>query len=214
MNKTQNPKHIQKYVWIIAVAAAVLLLLPDPGPCGQWQSVARMIGSRDAVAVVTPEGKLLYAKNGEKPLVPASTLKLLTADTALARRGIPSPEQMHRQIYLDFSRMEYQIALDEAEEFLSEYPDHYLAEDVLFIRGECLLEQEKYFDALMEFSKILKEYPKGKRVPGTLLRMGMAYQEIGDRDLAAGVLRRLVREYPASEEAATAQDRFGELLKD
>ncbi len=136
------------------------------------------------------------------------------ADTVLSRSGFPSAEQMHRQIYLDFSRMEYQIALDEAEEFLSEYPDHYLAEDVIFIRGECLMEQEKYFDALMEFSKMLKNSPKGDKVPGALLRMGIAYQKIGDRDLSAGVLRRLAREYPESEEAATARDRYGDLLKD
>ena len=37
--------------------------------------------------MATPEGKLIYAKNGEKPLIPASTLKLLTADTALAHLG-------------------------------------------------------------------------------------------------------------------------------
>ncbi|MFP3981378.1 MAG: D-alanyl-D-alanine carboxypeptidase/D-alanyl-D-alanine-endopeptidase, partial [Desulfobacterales bacterium] len=68
-------------------AAAVILLLPVRGACDQWQSVTRMIGSRDAVAVATPEGKLLYAKHGEKPLVPASALKLLTAGTALSHLG-------------------------------------------------------------------------------------------------------------------------------
>lgn len=81
----QNKK-FPSYV-CIAVAAAVIFLLPAPGLCGQWQRVARMIGHQDAVAVATPEGKLLYAKNGGKSLVPASTLKLLTADTALSHLG-------------------------------------------------------------------------------------------------------------------------------
>ncbi|MCF8036070.1 MAG: D-alanyl-D-alanine carboxypeptidase [Desulfobacteraceae bacterium] len=79
--------NFSSYAWIIAAAAAVLLLLPAPGPCGQWQRVARMIGHQDAVAVAAPGGEALYAKNAEKPLVPASTLKLLTADTALAHLG-------------------------------------------------------------------------------------------------------------------------------
>ncbi|MBS3731903.1 MAG: D-alanyl-D-alanine carboxypeptidase [Desulfobacterales bacterium] len=46
-----------------------------------------MIGHQDAVAVATPKGEPLYAKNTEKPLVPASALKLLTAGTALSHLG-------------------------------------------------------------------------------------------------------------------------------
>lgn len=128
--------------------------------------------------------------------------------------SVPLPEQMHRQIYLDFSRMEYQIALDDSKVFLETYPDHPLAEDVIFIRGECLIEQKKYFEALKEFSAILKEYPDGEKVPAALLRMAISYDEIGDRDLAAGVLRRLVRDYPYSEESATAKEKFGDLLQE
>ncbi|MBS3754962.1 MAG: D-alanyl-D-alanine carboxypeptidase [Desulfobacterales bacterium] len=79
--------NFSSYAWIIAAAAAVLFLLPAPGPCGQWQRVARMIGHQDAVAVATPKGEPLYAKNTEKPLVPASALKLLTAGTALSHLG-------------------------------------------------------------------------------------------------------------------------------
>jgi len=126
----------------------------------------------------------------------------------------PSAGVMYRQIYLDFSRMEYQIALEDSKLFLDEYPDNPLAEDVIFIRGECLIEQEKYFDALKEFSRILKEYPNGKKVPASLLRMAVAYEEIGDSDLAAGIVRRLLRDYPNSEEAAAAEEEFGTVLED
>lgn len=126
----------------------------------------------------------------------------------------PSAGVMYRQIYLDFSRMEYQIALEDSKLFLDEYPDNPLAEEVIFIRGECFIEQEKYFDALKEFSRILKKYPEGKKVPASLLRMAVAYEEIGDSDLAAGIVRRLLRDYPNSEEAAAAEEEFGSILED
>ncbi len=125
---------------------------------------------------------------------------------------VPEPEEFHRQIYLDFSRMEYQLAVEESDIFLDHYNDHPLSEDVRFIRGECFMELGKYFDALKEFSAILQQFPGGRKKPATLLRMAISYDSIGDDDLAAGVARRLVREHPGSEEAATARERFGELV--
>ncbi|MCK4538261.1 MAG: tetratricopeptide repeat protein [Candidatus Krumholzibacteria bacterium] len=126
--------------------------------------------------------------------------------------AMPSPEEIHRQIYLDFSRMEYKVALDESEMFLERYGTHPLGEEVRFIRGECFMELGQYFDALKEFSAILQQYPGGRRKPSSLLRMAISYEKIGDRDLAVGVARRLVREHPGSEEASEARERFSDLL--
>lgn len=126
---------------------------------------------------------------------------------------VPSAEEIHQQTYLDFSRMEYQIALDESQAFLENYPDHPLGQEVRFVRGECYMELGKHFDALKEFSAVLEGYPRGKKVPSSLLRMAVCYDAIGDRGLSEGVVRRLVREYPASEEAAVAKERFADLLE-
>ena len=126
---------------------------------------------------------------------------------------VPPPEEIHRQVYLDYNRSEYQLALEESELFLTEYPDHPLGEEVRFIRGECYMGQEQYFDALKEFSVIMQKYPRGKKIPAVLFRMAVSYESIGEGELAAGVVRRLIREYPYSEEAAAAEDRFGDLLE-
>jgi tetratricopeptide (TPR) repeat protein len=110
---------------------------------------------------------------------------------------VPPAEEIHRQMYLDFSRGEF-----------------HLMQEVLFIRGECFMEQKKYFDALKEFSRILQDFPSGDRVPASLLRMAISYESIGEREIAGGIVRRLIREHPYSEEAAVAEDRFGELLQE
>lgn len=127
---------------------------------------------------------------------------------------VPPAEEIHRQMYLDFSRGEFQLAIEESDVFLEEYGDHDLTQEVLFIRGECFMEQKKYFDALKEFSRILQDYPSGSRVPASLLRMAIAYESIGEREIASGVVRRLIREHPYSEEAAVAEERFKELLQE
>jgi TolA-binding protein len=150
---------------------------------------------------------------GDRPgVVPDSVLADSLGTPAVT--APPPPEEIHRQMYLDFSRGEFQLALEESEIFLDEYPDHRLLQEILFIRGECFMEQEKYFDALKEFSRILQDFPSGERVPATLLRMAIAYESIGEREIAGGIVRRLIREHPYSEEAAVAEDRFGELLKE
>lgn len=131
-------------------------------------------------------------------------------DSAAASGSMPTPEEMYRQIYLDFSRMEYEIALEESEEFLRVYPGDQRTEDVRYVRGECYLELDKDHDALREFSTILQDYPRGRKTPAVLLRMAITYDRTGDEELAQGVAGRLIREYPDSEEAAEARERFGE----
>ena len=133
-------------------------------------------------------------------------------DSAASAVAVPTAEEMYRQIYLDFSRMKYEISLEQSDEFLREYPDDPLAEEVRFLRGECFVELGRDFDALKEFSTILQEFPRGRRTPAALLRMAISYERIGDTDLAAGVVRRLVREYPDSEEAVEARERFSGML--
>ena len=136
------------------------------------------------------------------------------SDSAVAASSVPVPEEMYRQIYLDFSRMEYEIALEESEVFLREYPGDPMTEDVRFIRGECFLELDKDHDALREFSTILQDYPRGRKTPAVLLRMAITYDRTGDSELAHGVAGRLLREYPDSEEAAEARERFGDSPDD
>ena len=127
-----------------------------------------------------------------------------SSDSAAAAAAVPTPEEMYRQIYLDFSRMEDEIALEESEEFLREYPGDPMTEDVRYVRGECYLELDKDHDALREFSTILQDYPRGKKTPAALLRMAITYDRTGDSELAQGVAGRLIREYPDSGEAAEA----------
>jgi TolA-binding protein len=135
-------------------------------------------------------------------------------DSILIRlaEAVPPPEEIQRQIYLDFSRGAYQLALEESEIFLKNYPRHPLGEEVRFIRGECFIEQGEFFDSIKEFSIILQKYPNGARKPAALLRLAVSYNGIGEIGMASDIARRLIREHPYSEEAAAAEERFRNLL--
>ena len=62
----------------------------SPALADQTQTVSRMLSliqEKDAVLLTDPQGKILVSRNAEKLLVPASTLKILTALVALHYLG-------------------------------------------------------------------------------------------------------------------------------
>ena len=64
--------------------------LGSPALADQSQAVSRMLSliqEKDAVLLTDPQGKILASRNAEKLLVPASTLKILTALVALHYLG-------------------------------------------------------------------------------------------------------------------------------
>jgi TolA-binding protein len=176
---------------------------------GQHAPVQRSVRHPSAQIPVIPD---MASSPDSLPVTGGEAVSL--SDSAAAAVSVPAPEEMYRQIYLDFSRMEYEIALEESEEFLREYPGDPMTEEVRFVRGECYLELDKDHDALREFSTILQDYPRGRKTPAVLLRMAITYDRTGDSELAQGVADRLLREYPDSEEAAEVRERFGDQPDD
>jgi len=67
----------------ILVATLILLLIPLTGPAADFSALRKWIGPRDAILVADPQGKILFSKNADQEMIPASTLKIFTALTAL-----------------------------------------------------------------------------------------------------------------------------------
>jgi len=55
--------------------------------CGQLDDLAHLIGNRDAVLVADPSGHIVFSKNMDNQLIPASTLKIFTALVAIHHLG-------------------------------------------------------------------------------------------------------------------------------
>jgi D-alanyl-D-alanine carboxypeptidase/D-alanyl-D-alanine-endopeptidase (penicillin-binding protein 4) len=76
---------------IIICTAVVLLLIGPPMPYGTagtgLEAVKKMIGRQDAILVTDADGRVLISKNENRPLIPASTLKIFTALVALHTLG-------------------------------------------------------------------------------------------------------------------------------
>ena len=71
-------------LWLVL---QVLLVQPDISAAYDFESFARRLGPQDAAIVADPDGNILFSHNAHKALIPASTLKILTALTAFHYLG-------------------------------------------------------------------------------------------------------------------------------
>lgn len=70
-------RHQVRLTWVAVIA--VFLSLVSPALGGEKQSQRVAINAKAAVVLDTATGKLLYSKNADVPMFPASTTKLMTA---------------------------------------------------------------------------------------------------------------------------------------
>lgn len=77
----------------------LLFIKPIHLYCGKLDDLEHLIGSRDAVLVSDPNGHIIFSKNVDKKLIPASTIKIFTALSAIHYLG---PDyKFFTEFYLD-----------------------------------------------------------------------------------------------------------------
>ncbi len=90
-------------------AAVFLLILllpmiwtPRSAAADPFDALRNRIGPRDGVLLSDEEGTVVFSQNGDRPLIPASTLKIFTALTALHYLG--SDHRFVTEVYMDEDR--------------------------------------------------------------------------------------------------------------
>lgn len=133
----------------------LIFLFPNPAPGRIDNSMCKrldpFIGNQDAILIADAEGRLLCAKNEEKQLIPASTLKILTGLVAMKHLG--PDHRFKTEFYLD--------------------PDNYLK---IKGYGDPLLVSETISEITLRLTKYLKRvngifldssfFGKGLQIPG------------------------------------------------
>lgn len=71
----------------ILLFTCITLAVAVPSFCSDFSGIDAMISDHDAILVMSDKNQCLYQKNADLPLVPASTLKVLTALAALHYLG-------------------------------------------------------------------------------------------------------------------------------
>lgn len=79
--------------------ALICLFSANPLSAKNWNPVQKLVEERDAVLVADPQGNILFSRNADQRLIPASTLKLLTS--LAARHHLGSEHRFKTEFYLD-----------------------------------------------------------------------------------------------------------------
>jgi tol-pal system protein YbgF len=97
------------------------------------------------------------------------------------------------------------------EKLLSDFPKSQQADNSQFWIGETYYREKWYEKAILEYQKVIENYPKGNKVPAALLKQGLSFLNIGETNNARLVLKELVAKHPGTNEAKIAQQKLESL---
>jgi tol-pal system protein YbgF len=148
--------------------------------------------------------------NFESQTKPAETApaKIVPAPKAIQES---SEDEIYRQAKLAFDQGDSDAARSKFEELIKRFPKSEQADNAQFWIGEIYYREKWYEKAILEYQKVIENYPKGNKVPASLLKQGFAFLNLGDKTNSRIILQELIRKYPQTNEAKIAQDKLKEL---
>jgi len=136
-------------------------------------------------------------------------LEKAMADQKQAPPQPQTPEALYQQGHDAFKAGDNAKARELLSKFIEHYPKHKLAANAHYWLGESYYSDKNYDQAILEFQEVIKNFPDNKeKVPAAMLKQGMAFKEEGDYKNAAYVYRKLIDEYPKSDEAKIAKEKL------
>ena len=110
-----------------------------------------------------------------------------------------------------FDQRDFEAARSSFEAIIKDYPKSEHADNAQFWIGEIYYREKWYEKAILEYQKVIENYPKGNKVPASLLKQGFAFISLGDKANARLILKELGKKYPESNEGKIALQKLKEL---
>lgn len=166
-----------------------------------------------APPVSSPRPEVLPPVSSEPTVVPpASTPAPSPAAEAGAAVG-GSPEDAYQQAQQSFADENYEVALQQFDDYLKRYPnvDADFSANAQFWKGYCCYNLGKQEQAIEEFKTLRTSYPNSSKIPFGIYIQAMAYKQLGQTARAIELLKDVVNNYPvntASERAKTELEKL------
>ena len=110
-----------------------------------------------------------------------------------------------------FDAGDFETARNGFKNLINKFPKSAHADNAQFWIGETYYSEKWYEKAILEYQKAIEKYPKGNKVPASLLKQGFAFFNLGDKANAGLILKGLVKKYSKSNEAKIATKKLKEL---
>lgn len=175
---------------------------------GSQLAVLTEMSNRNNERLVRIE-RYLNLETAEKPgakIKTASPVKPVTP----AKKEL-SENEIYNRAKQAFDQGNSEEARKGFEELIKRYPKSDNADNAQFWIGEIYYREKWYEKAILEYQKVIENYPQGNKVPASLLKQGFAFLNLGDKANSRLILQELVRKYPNTNEAKIAAEKIKEL---
>jgi tol-pal system protein YbgF len=127
-----------------------------------------------------------------------------------APEPLAGPDDLIREAAVNYAAGIYDLAASSLQEFISKYPDNPRAPEAHMKLGDALQAQKKYDAAIAEYDFVLQKFPESDTTRAALLKKGLT-QAVTNPQQANLTLSEVVKKYPGTIEATTAQSKLKEL---
>ena len=123
------------------------------------------------------------------------------ATVVAALPATDNPDELYRSAYDFILAGDYAIAEAGFRDHASRFPEDPRAADAQFWLGEALLAQDKNRDAAEVFLAANKAFPKAKKAPDMLFKLGVSLKRMNQRDVACATFKEVSKRYSDLSEA-------------
>ena len=110
-----------------------------------------------------------------------------------------------------FDQGDFEAARKGFHKVITDFPTSQHADNAQFWIGEIYYREKWYEKAILEYQKVIENYPKGNKVPASLLKQGFAFLSLGDKANARLILNELAKKYPGTNEGKIAVQKLKEI---
>ncbi len=116
-----------------------------------------------------------------------------------------TPEKLYKQALQSFYERKYEKAQKMWQQFTQEHSGHSLCPNAWFWQGEAYYQMQDYAHAVLNYQKVIADYPKSNKIKPSMLKQGMSFFKIGKKKAGRLILKELTKKYPNSTEARRAK---------
>jgi tol-pal system protein YbgF len=172
----------------------------DGDPASGAAPTAQILGSMDNKAAKAGDGgfqgKLIVPPDGSEQAVIADGANVAVAQVENASVQPETPDDLFLRSEQSLLHLQYSEAENGFKDFLTKYPDHNLAGNAQFKLGETYYAQQQYEDAAKSYLTGYKSFPKSRRAPDSMLKLGLAMNRMGQSQQGCAVLGSVGDEFP------------------
>lgn len=168
---------------------------------------ARLDDLNNRVYVLTEQMESLRSRLRDSSTVPSQTKVFPQAKaTVLEEKNEDTMVGEYKGAYELYKDKKYSKALIAFSSFIEKYPNTVLTDNAYYWMADCYYNQKEYALSIDGFTKVLKKFPNESKAPEAMLKIAMAYKELGEKKDADAQLKELISKFPVSRAAYVAKN--------